>query len=191
MTAATRDKRKLSTADVRRESVLEAAIPVFAAHGYHAASTMKIAKGAGISQAYVFRLFPTKSELFVAAYNVASERMANTFREAAAESRRQGLEPLEVMGRAYGELLERDRDVLLMQLHSQVAAAGEPLIRDAVRRCFETLYELVGRESGAGPDELRGWFAHGMLCNAMAAIDADRLDDDWATALTGEDRTGS
>jgi AcrR family transcriptional regulator len=191
MTAATRDKRKLSTADVRRESVLEAAIPVFAAHGYHAASTMEIAKGAGISQAYVFRLFPTKSELFVAAYNVASERMANAFREAAAESRRQGLEPLEVMGRAYRELLERDRDVLLMQLHSQVAAAGEPLIRDAVRRCFETLYELVGRESGAGPDELRGWFAHGMLCNAMAAIDADRLDDDWATALTGEDRTGS
>jgi AcrR family transcriptional regulator len=190
MTAATRDKRKLSTADVRRESVLEAAIPVFAAHGY-AASTMEIAKGAGISQAYVFRLFPTKSELFVAAYNVASERMANTFREAAAASRRQGLEPLEVMGRAYRELLERDRDVLLMQLHSQVAAAGEPLIRDAVRRCFETLYELVGRESDAGPDELRGWFAHGMLCNAMAAIDADRLDDDWATALTGEDRGGS
>jgi AcrR family transcriptional regulator len=191
MTSATRDKRKLSTADVRRESVLEAAIPVFAAHGYHAASTMEIAKGAGISQAYVFRLFPTKSELFVAAYNVASERMANTFREAAAASRRKGDEPLEVMGRAYRELLERDRDVLLMQLHSQVAAAGEPLIRDAVRRCFETLYELVGRESGAGPDELRGWFAHGMLCNAMAAIDADRIDDAWATALTGEDRTGS
>jgi AcrR family transcriptional regulator len=191
MAVATRDKRKLSTADERRESVLEAAIPVFAVHGYHAASTMEIAKRAGISQAYVFRLFPTKAELFVAAYNVASERMATTFREAAAESRRQGLEPLEVMGRAYGELLERDRDVLLMQLHSQVAAASEPLIRDAVRRCFETLYELVGRESGAGPDELRGWFAHGMLCNAMAAIDADRLDDDWATALTGEDRTGS
>jgi AcrR family transcriptional regulator len=191
MAVATRDKRKLSTADERRESVLEAAIPVFAVHGYHAASTMEIAKRAGISQAYVFRLFPTKAELFVAAYNVASERMANTFREAAAESRRKGQEPLEVMGRAYGELLERDRDVLLMQLHSQVAAAGEPLIRDAARRCFETLYELVGRESGASRDELRGWFAHGMLCNVMAAIDADRIDDEWAMALTGDDRTGS
>jgi AcrR family transcriptional regulator len=190
MAVATRDKRKLSTADERRESVLEAAIPVFAVHGYHAASTMEIAKRAGISQAYVFRLFPTKAELFVAAYNAASERMANTFREAAAEARRQRQEPLEVMGRAYGELLERDRDVLLMQLHSQVAAAGEPLIRDAARRCFETLYELVGRESGASRDELRGWFAHGMLCNVMAAIDADRIDDEWATALTGEDRPG-
>ncbi|MGH2947850.1 MAG: TetR/AcrR family transcriptional regulator [Solirubrobacteraceae bacterium] len=190
MTPATASRRRLSTAEERRGSVLGAAIPVFAEHGYHAASTMEIAKKAGISQAYVFRLFPTKTELFVAAYNIASERMANTFREAAADARRRGQEPLEVMGRAYGELLERDRDVLLMQLHSQVAAAGEPLIRDAARRCFETLYELVGRESGASPDELRGWFAHGMLCNAMAAIDADRIDDEWATTLTGEDRTG-
>lgn len=189
MPRATASKRKLSTAEQRRESMPEAAIPVFAEHGYHAASTMEIARKAGISQAYVFRLFPTKAELFVAAYNVASDRMANTFREAAAEARRNGREPLEVMGEAYGELLEHDRDVLLMQLHAQVAAAGEPLIRDAARRCFETLYELVGRESGASPDELRGWFAHGMLCNVMAAIDADRIDDEWATALTGADPT--
>jgi AcrR family transcriptional regulator len=191
MTPATVSRRKLSTAEERRESVLEAAIQVFAGRGYRAASTMEIAKQAGISQAYVFRLFPTKTELFVAAYGVASERMASAFREAAAEARRKGDDPLEMMGRAYGELLERDRDVLLMQLHAQVAAGGEPLIRAAARRCFETLYELVGRESGARSDELRGWFAHGMLCNAMAAIDADRLDDEWATALTGGDSKDS
>src|SRR5687767_2123469 len=106
MPAATASKRKLSTAEERRVSLLEAAIPVFAEHGYHAASTMAIATRAGISQAYVFRLFATKPELFVAAYNVASERMANTFREAAAEARRRGEEPLELMGRAYRELLE-------------------------------------------------------------------------------------
>jgi AcrR family transcriptional regulator len=185
--SATATKRKLSTAEDRRETVIAAAIPVFAEHGYHAASTLEIAKQAGISQAYVFRLFPTKSELFAAAYNVASERMADVFREAAAEARRKGAEPLEVMGHAYHELLESDRDVLLMQLHSQVAAAGDPLIRRAARRCFKTLYELVQRESGAAPEELRDWFAHGMLCNTMAAIDADRIDDEWARALTKQD----
>jgi AcrR family transcriptional regulator len=100
MATTPRTGRRLSTAEERRESVLEAAIPVFAEHGYHAASTMEIAKRAGISQAYVFRLFPTKSELFVAAYGLASERMATTFREAAAEARRLGRAPLEVMGDA-------------------------------------------------------------------------------------------
>jgi AcrR family transcriptional regulator len=184
--ATSTTKRKLSTAEDRRETVIAAAIPVFAEHGYHAGSTMEIAKKAGISQAYVFRLFPTKPELFAAAYNVASERMADTFREAAAEAKRSGEDPLLVMGQAYGNLLESDRDVLLMQLHSQVAAVGEPLIRDAARACFEKLYELVRRESRAAPEELRGWFAHGMLCNTMAAIDADRIDDEWAKALTDE-----
>jgi AcrR family transcriptional regulator len=189
--SATATKRKLSTAEERRETVVAAAISVFAEHGYHAASTMEIAKKAGISQAYVFRLFPTKSELFAAAYNVASERMADVFREAAAEARRSGDQPLEVMGHAYRDLLESDRDVLLMQLHSQVAAAGDPLIREGARRCFETLYGLVRKESGAAPEELRDWFAHGMLCNAMAAIDADRIDDEWARALTTEDHDTS
>jgi hypothetical protein len=88
------------------------------------------------------------------------------------------------MGRAYGELLVRDRDVLLIQLHSQVAARREKRIRDAMRRTFRDLYELVRRESGAGPEELKIWFAYGMLYNVMAAIDADRLAAEWAKALT-------
>jgi hypothetical protein len=49
------------------------------------------------------------------------------------------------------------------------------------------LYETVARESGAGPEELRVWFAHGMLCNVMAAIDADRIEQPWAKALTGDE----
>ncbi|MQA73775.1 MAG: TetR family transcriptional regulator [Solirubrobacterales bacterium] len=186
MTPATAT-RTLSTAEQRRAELLEAAVPVFAERGYHAAPTMAIAKAAGISQAYLFRLFPTKAELFAAVTGIASERMLATFREAAARARAAGADPLEAMGQAYGDLLERDRDVLLVQLHSQVAAGAEPLIREAMRRCFRDLYELVARESGAGSQDLQAWFAHGMLCNVMAAIGADALDETWARALTGEE----
>jgi AcrR family transcriptional regulator len=185
----TTSTRKLSTAEERRESLLEAAIPVFAARGYHAAPTMEIAKAAGISQAYVFRLFPTKAELFAAVCGVARERMLQTFKDAAAQARREGKEPLKEMGRAYDELLETDRDILMIQLHSQVAAGAEPLVRDSMQRTFRDLYALVARESGAGPEELQPWFAHGMLCNVMAAIDADNLDEEWARALTAHDET--
>jgi AcrR family transcriptional regulator len=179
--------RTLSTAEERRPAVLAAAVPVFAERGYHAAPTLEIAKAAGISQAYLFRLFPTKAELFAAVTDVASERMQETFREAAKRARAEGLDPLEEMGRAYDDLLERDRDVLLVQLHSQVSAGAEPLIREAMQRCFREIYELVARESGAGPEEMRTWFAHGMLCNVMAAIDAAGLDEPWARALSGGD----
>lgn len=189
MASATKTPRKLSTAEERRESVLAAAIPVFAERGYHAAPTLEIAKAAGISQAYLFRLFPTKAELFAAVTGVCGERMLAAFREAAARARAEGSNPLVTMGLAHYEFLRTDRDILLVQLHSQVAAAGEPVIRDAMRQCFDEIYELVARESGAGPEEIRGWFAHGMLCNVMAAIDADQLDAPWARALSGSDES--
>jgi AcrR family transcriptional regulator len=44
-------KRTLSTAEDRREAVLEAAMDVFAQRGYLGTPTLPIAKAAGISQA--------------------------------------------------------------------------------------------------------------------------------------------
>jgi len=178
--------RTLSTAEERRTELLDAAVRVFADRGYSAPTT-EIAKQAGISQAYLFRLFPTKVDLFIAAHRTTSARMHATFAEAARRAHAEGLEPLEVMGKAYAELLERDRDVLLVRLHAQVAAGNEPRIRDEVRRCFRELYELVERETGVGADELRAWFAYGMLCDVMASLDADHLDEPWARALSGSD----
>jgi AcrR family transcriptional regulator len=182
MTPAT-TTRTLSTADERRESLVKAAMPVFGRHGFHAASTVEIAKGAGISQAYLFRLFPTKVDLFVAAYAEASKRMADSFREAAARAERDGADPLEAMGKAYDELLNTDRDVLLLQLAAQVGASAEPRIRTALQSCFRELYELVSERSGASAEDLRMWFAQGMLCNVMAAIGAEQVDEPWAKAL--------
>jgi AcrR family transcriptional regulator len=180
----TTQARKLSTAEERREVLVGAAIRVFAERGYHSAPTLEIAKAAGISQAYLFRLFPTKVDLFVAVCDATRARMMTAFAGAAARARAGGLDPLQEMGRAYCELVDTERDVLLIQLHSQVAAGQEPRIRDAMRATFGRLYELVRRESGAGPEQLRDWFAHGMLMNVMTAIEAERLDEDWAQALS-------
>jgi len=182
--------RKLSTADERREALVSAAIGVFAEHGYHAAPTMQIAKETGISQAYLFRLFPTKLELFLAVCEVARERMTSTFAEAAARARATGRDPLVEMGAAYANLVETERDVLLIQLHAQVAAGREPRIREAMRTTFNRLYDLVAEESGAAPDDLKSWFAHGMLINVMTAIGADELDDRWACALSDRPKPG-
>jgi AcrR family transcriptional regulator len=172
--------RTLSTADERRETVLQAAEKVFAARGYHGTPTTAIANAAGISQAYLFRLFPTKRELFVALVDRCYERTAATFARAADEAT--DATPLAAMGAAYGELL-RDRDALLLQLQTH-AATDDPEIRDAVRRGFGRLYELVAQRSGATDEELQHWFAHGMLMNVVAAMRADELDEPWARALT-------
>src|SRR4051812_4713216 len=54
------------SADERREQILGIAIEHFAVGGYRATSMNVIAREAGISQPYLFRLFRTKQELFLA-----------------------------------------------------------------------------------------------------------------------------
>jgi AcrR family transcriptional regulator len=183
MNPAATTPRTLSTAGERREALIEAAMPIFAQRGYHGTSTVEIAKAAGISQAYVFRLFPTKVELFAAVSEAGTARMLDAFKEAAARARKDGLDVLAEMGVAYDTLLREDRDVLMMMLHSQVLSASEPQIRDSMRGCFRRIYELVQREAGASDEEIKPWFAHGMLCNVTAALDADSVDEPWARAL--------
>ena len=64
-----------STADARRVAVLNAAVTVFARTGFHATPVTAVAAAAGISQAYVFRLFDGKLGLFVAALEQCFERI--------------------------------------------------------------------------------------------------------------------
>jgi len=174
--------RTLSTADERREALVEAAIPVFAERGFRAASTVEIAKGAGISQAYLFRLFPTKVDLFVAVCTACRARMLQVFNSALA-NREPGEDAMHAMGCAYGDLLEDDRNLLMLQLQSH-ATSGEPEIAACMQETFRRLYELVAEATGAGEEEIRAFFAQGMLMNVMAAIDARSVDETWARVLS-------
>ena len=183
MAASSPSTRTLSTADERREEILRAAEHVFAARGLHGTPTMEIAKAAGISQAYLFRLFPTKGELFIALVRRCNERIRRTFVDAAAAARTAGGDILPAMGRAYIGLLS-DRDLLLANLHA-FAACDDDDVRVEMRRGFAELVDLVERESGATPDEVRVFFAHGMLLNVLAAMRADDCDAHWAKVLLG------
>ena len=100
MSAPPPTTRTLSTAEERRETILQAAEQVFAARGLHGTPTMEIAKAAGISQAYLFRLFPTKSELFIALAQRCNERIYRAFADAASTANAAGEEILPAMGHA-------------------------------------------------------------------------------------------
>ena len=176
--------RVLSTAEERRETLVESAVRVFAERGFHGTPTTEVAKDAGISQAYLFRLFPTKSELYVAAVDRCFGRTLATFKAAAEKARAERAEVLPAMGEAYATLLA-DRTALLGQLQAHAAAVNDPAVREAVRRGFANLYEFVARASLASDEEIQAWFAKGMLLNVLAAMDAESVDAPWARALLG------
>jgi AcrR family transcriptional regulator len=181
-------KRTLSTAEVRREEVLAVAMKAMGERGLYGTPTMEIARAAGISQAYLFRLFPTKTELFLAVIERSFLRVHDTFLQVARDARREGESPMDAMGEAYGDLL-KDPDVLLAQLQGQ-AAASEPAVREALRNGFRRLFEMVERESDATPLEIQDFFARGMLCNVIAAMQIDDVQERWAEVLSSADGDG-
>lgn len=152
----------------RREQVLAAALKEFAAHGYHGASTGAIAKRAGISQPYIYALFPNKQELFLATSRLAMGRLRDRFSEAA----RGATDPedaLKRMGEAYGGLLE-DRDEIMFQMQTH-AAAQDPGLREQVRDEFRDLMAHIEALSGATRQRVVDFVAMGMLLNVLVALD--------------------
>jgi AcrR family transcriptional regulator len=165
------------TADERRESVLEAALIEFAARGLDGTSTEDVAHRAGISQPYLFRLFPTKKALFLALVDRCFRRVAEAFTAAAAD--RVGEEALGAMGDVYEQLLE-DRTLLLLQMHAY-AACDDPDIRTATRAGFRALWLLVERLTGMSFERVTEFFAMGMLMNVAAAMDLPAVDERWTS----------
>ena len=161
----------------RREAVLEAAMEEFAARGLDGTSTEDVARRAGISQPYLFRLFPTKKALFVALSGRCFQRVADAFTAAAADLA--GEEAMEAMGDAYEKLLE-DRTLLLLQMHAY-AACADPEIRTATRAGFRMLWLLVERLTGLPYERVVEFFAMGMLMNVAAAMDLPSVDERWAS----------
>ena len=167
------------TAAERRHAVLEAAIAEFAERGYEGTSTEDIARRAGISQPYLFRLFGTKKELFKAAVNRCMRETLEVFQRAAEGKR--GKEALDAMGDAYIDLLA-DRTRLGAQLQAY-AACGDEEICEVVRAGYGDLVAYVERVSAVPPEEVMRFFACGMLLNVFSAMDLDRRPEPWSARL--------
>lgn len=159
------------SADERREAVIAAATKEFGARGYAGTSTQSIAEQVGVSQPYLFQLFDTKKDIFIAAVRACFTRVISVFESAAKEARKETSDPLEIldaMGHSYMDML-RDRDMLKLQLQAY-AACDDPDIQRVVRDEWTHLYESVAKASGADEGALHAWFAEGMLLNVAASI---------------------
>jgi AcrR family transcriptional regulator len=168
------------TAGERREEVLEAALEIFAEHGLSGASTDEIARKAGISQPYLFRLFHTKKELFIASVERCFRETRETFERAAAGKTDD--EALQAMGSAYGDLIRSDPNRLRGQMQSY-AACDDPEICAVVRRGYGEIVETVERLSGVDAERLSRFFARGMLINVVASMELLDAQEPWARKL--------
>ncbi len=161
------------SAQERRESVIRAAMAEFGRGGYHGTSTEAIAKRVGVSQPYLFRLFPGKKAIFLAAAERCVDDTIRTFEEASEGLR--GEEALHAMANAYTKVIAERPERLMMQMQMYVAVAaaeeeGDHEFGESVRAGWLRLWDAVHLPLGADVNETTTFLAYGMLINCLVAM---------------------
>ena len=167
--------RKRVPAAERRDALIEAAVHHFAHGGLQGTKVSAIAADVGVAQPYVFSLFPTKRDLFLAAVARCFEKVSALFEEAAADYEKNGpQEPeedkLKALGHAYMSRISENPDQLLLQLQAYAACGDDPGIQVAVRGNYAHLVELCRGLTGVEDEQIDEFFQMGMWCNVAAAL---------------------
>src|SRR5947199_6718379 len=172
-TTQTQSPRQRVPAAERRDALIDAAVHEFALRGLYGTPVDKIARRVGVAQPYVFSLFGSKRELFLAAVERGFELIGDTFARAAEEfdpaTAPPDVDVLKALGAAYVELLATHRDYLMLQLQSYSACDDEE-IRDRVRTWYARLMAQVERLSHADAERIDEFFRYGMWLNVAAAM---------------------
>jgi AcrR family transcriptional regulator len=188
--------RQRVPASERRDALIDAAVHEFAQTGFHGTPVDRIARRVGVAQPYVFSLFGSKRELFLAAvergFAQVSELMARAHDAFDPSIALPDTDALTAMGNAYVEMLSTDRDNLMLQLQAY-AACDDEVVRERVRALYARLVRHVQAISGADQERIDNFFRYGMWLNVTAAMGVEDLSagcewirDDSAEAADAE-----
>ncbi len=168
------------TAEQRRVDILEAALTEFADAGFDGASTERIARRAGISQPYLFRLFGTKKQLFITAVDLCFSDVVRQLRQACAGAT--GTAASDAARAVYREWLRSDPRRLRAQVQA-VAGCADAEIRATTRAGFARLVELLDDGFGLGAHQATDLVGQVMVMNMLAMMELPDPGEPWAEGL--------
>jgi AcrR family transcriptional regulator len=140
-----------SSGRARQASIISVASLLFAARGFSGTTTREIAKKAGISEALLFKYFPTKQKLYSAILTEKSElsQLMTTVEEAAAQA-----DDARVFSLVAGFRINRRPDPILLRLLLYSALEGHELankfFRSRQRIFYDFLAGYIARRSRQG-----------------------------------------
>ena len=139
MTTRTKQMKE-SKQEVKKQQIMNAAVELFAEHGFYKTTTAMIAHAAGVTQPYIFHFFKTKEELFLAVLEHGFTEIGKSFQQVTAPP-----DTLQsMMGQAFAQLLEENRKIILLTM--QAHTINEEAIRVFCKRHFEWIHQIVVRK---------------------------------------------
>ncbi|MHB8576077.1 MAG: TetR/AcrR family transcriptional regulator [Dehalococcoidia bacterium] len=149
MTTAIRTRARKQAAEVRRETVLDAAVRVFARDPYRSAGTAAIAREAGIAEPTIYRYFSSKRELYLAAVDRISDSICEAWQSIIARTHGGAIETLDVLGEWYFQSMMANPDPLRLR-HRAAAEADDDEVRTRIRAGYDRTVTMLAGVIRAG-----------------------------------------
>lgn len=166
----------------RREQLLESALEVFVANGYHAAAMDDIAERAGVSKPVLYQHFPGKFDLYLALLDASCDRMIDNCR-VALESTQDNKLRVKAAIDAFFAYVDHDTGAFRLVFESDLT--NDPAVREHIDRvtteCGRLIGEVIHDDTGL-PDDAARLLAVSLV--GMAQVSA-RF---WVTEAGGLER---
>jgi AcrR family transcriptional regulator len=138
----------------RRRQLLDAALEVFVARGYHAAAMDEIADRAGVSKPVLYQHFPGKQELYLALLDESVDRLIEAV-AAALRSTADNRQRVNATFAAYYEYIAEHTGTFRLVFESDLTS--EPAVRErleaADQRCADMISQVIKEDAGLADDE--------------------------------------
>ena len=142
--------------NARRAQLLESALEVFVAQGYHAAAMDDIAERAGVSKPVLYQHFPGKLELYLALLDQSCETIVARCREALDSTDDNKLRVAATMHVFY-DYVANAHGAFRLVFESDLT--NEPAVRERVDRvtrdCAEAITEVIHTDTGLPAEQSR------------------------------------
>ncbi len=138
----------------RRQQVLTAALEVFSAVGYHAASMDEIAERAGVSKPVLYQHFPGKLDLYLELLDAGVEDLLAAARQALTGTTDNALR-VQAMVRAYFSFVEEPSGAFRLVFESDLA--HEPAVRERMDAADHAMAAMsaavIAEDTGLSADQ--------------------------------------
>lgn len=161
-------KDSRGTAETRRTQAVDAGLRAFGEHGLTTTAVTRAAQDVGVSQSYIFRLFGSKRDFFLACMNELEVREVAAFTHQRQSSR----QTFEHLGAEFRTLVG-DGTLAGFSIQALAVARTDPEVAQRYMRILATTLRAVHDQTGATGDELAQFLARGMLIVHLQALGVD------------------
>lgn len=140
----------------RRAQLLEVALQVFVAQGFHATTLDDIADAAGVSKPVLYQHFPSKLDLYLALLDAQAQDLVERVR-AALEATTDNRARVRGAITTYFDFVESKGAAYRLVFESDLR--NEPVVRDRIEAalddCVDAIAETIAKDTGVGAAEAR------------------------------------